>query len=160
MNMFTKHLNTELKRDIAGLSIVQLLPVLNIALSTRYEAINKPWFFPDKWLYLICWIMFSWGFLQLVKEITTNFDPNDNEIMRIFYLMWGVYLLGSLGFLGFGLGFVYIFMSLGMTILFLRGYNMFMKTKDFSSLTIVHASLILWLILCNIAGLYMLFNIN
>jgi hypothetical protein len=161
MKFITKYIRPEWQIDLIGLILIQILPVLNIVFSNRYEAINKPWFFPDKWLYLVCWMGFSWGFIRLVKDTVHENDEHHQEVMRVFYLMWGVYLAGSIGFLGFGLGFIYIFMSLAMSLLFVSGYKLILEANKMKSLPpLYHSLMFLWLILSNIAGLYMLFNLN
>ena len=160
MKHISKIVRPEWKHDIIGLILIQILPVLNMVFSNRYELITKPWFFPDKWLYLVCWLAFSWGFIRMVKNTVHENDDDKQEVMRVFYLMWGVYLAGSLVFLGFGLGFIYIFMSLAMSVLFVRGYNLLVRINLQKNLPqLYHIFMLLWLILCNIAGLYMLFNL-
>jgi hypothetical protein len=137
---------------------VNQFPFLTIAFARFFSEINKPWFFPQQnWLYgLLCvgfWALLNFDIhnrLPLVRDETLN------HISLYFVRSGFVYILGSVVWLGFRLPVGFLIMWMGVAVGVLFGYQEIFKRNNQTDLRFI--LIILWLIICNISGFYILFN--
>jgi hypothetical protein len=134
-----------------GIVGINILPFYYLFSSSNFEEVNKPWFFVSNGLLFgILWLVFSILFLKLLSH--SKIMKFSNILVQLGF----VYAAGLSGFLALKSSLIFAFFSLVTTYFVLRIFNSTIKPDK--KPTIVFVLMILWLILCCISSVYMVFN--
>jgi hypothetical protein len=150
MKTFLTRLNI-LEKLVLGIVGINILPFYYLLTTSNFEQVNKPWFFVSHGIVFgIFWLVFSILFLKLLSH--SKIIKFTNILVQLGF----IYSAGLSGFLALKSSLIFAFFSFVTTYFVLRIFNSTISTTK--KPTIVFILMILWLILCCISSVYIVFN--
>jgi hypothetical protein len=134
-----------------GIIGINILPLYYILSTSNFEEVNKPWFFVTNGLVFgVLWLVFSILFLKLLSH--SKIIKFSNILVQLGF----VYTAGLSGFLALKSSLIFAFFSFVASYFVLRIFNSTIETTK--KPTVVFILMLLWLMLCCISSVYMVFN--